>query len=143
MATVKESPEGSTSWINNAFFCHTDDLKLYILTDPGSAHGNNLQKNPSVAVTILDTTQIPGNKRQGLQLIGTGKQIQDRNEELSALKRWNDRMRGRHGYENLEKMYLNEFESRMHEFVIDYIKIFDEKTFGDEVWVEVEVARSS
>lgn len=141
MATIREVDGEIKSWINNAFFAYTDDLKLYVLTGPESVHGKNLQQNQSVAVTVIDTTQQPGGKRQGMQLVGKGWRITDENEESAALKKWFDRMMGGADFEGFEKKYRTIFESKMHVLVIDYVKIFDEKTFGEEVWIEAKVLR--
>lgn len=137
MATIKNAE----SWINTAYFAYSEDLELFIITNPSTVHGINLQNNPSVSVTVFDSHQTPGPGKQGLQLIGTGERVTDKAEELNGLKLWHDRVLGTEGFDEFEKEYLAKFKSKIHKLKVNHVKIFDEKTFGNETWVEVEVTR--
>lgn len=137
MATVK----GTESWINTGYFAYSQELELFITTNPSTVHGVNLQNNPSVSVAVFDSHQTPGPGKRGLQLMGTGERVTDRTEELKGLKLWHDRMLGAEGYSEFEKEYLAKFKSKIHKLKINHVKIFDEKTFGDDTWVEVDLIR--
>lgn len=141
MATVDSSDNSPTSWINTAFFAYTDQMILYILTSPNSIHGKNLQHNDSIAVAVFDSLQQPGNPRQGVQLKGTARRITEKNDEVTALNVWWTRMMNKGSFEEFAKKYES-FDSKMHSITLDHVKVFDEPTFGEEVWVTAEITRS-
>src|SRR5258706_600002 len=54
IATVGSEGEGH---INTAFFCYTDDLHLYFVSDPSTKHCQNIARSPRIAVGVCDTHQ--------------------------------------------------------------------------------------
>src|SRR2546422_1102501 len=68
MSTV--SP-GNRAHINTAYFCYSPAIEVFFLSDAGSLHCRNLERNPSLAMTIFRSGQVWGRPDRGLQLFGT------------------------------------------------------------------------
>src|SRR2546426_12332246 len=68
MATVAR---GDRAHINTAYFCYSPAVEVYFLSDASSTHCCNLEKNPSMAITIFRSAQVWGRPDRGLQLFGT------------------------------------------------------------------------
>lgn len=136
MATA--SLKASEPWINSAYFAYDEDLKLYIVTYPDSKHMKNLDENNQISLVIFDTNQ-DGQLKQGLQLAGMCRRV-EKSEQDTAIKVWGSRIMGRDQVEGLLVDYKT-WESKPYIIKIDYVKIFDEKRFGSETWVECSVER--
>jgi len=138
MATVTSD---NKPWINTVYFSFNENLELYILTPPTSNHGQNLEKNKNVAVTVFESNQNPGPGKQGLQLFGTCERV-DALELPKALKSWWTRIIGKGVKEFINEYTLGKvYTSRMYKITTNHVKIFDEKAFGEETWVECEIER--
>jgi len=75
MSTVTR---GNRPHINTVYFCYTSDLELYFLSDPSSRHCRNLERDPSLAMTIFRSAQEWGGQDRGLQLFGTCRRTRGR-----------------------------------------------------------------
>lgn len=134
MATIKD---GKESWINTVCFSFTEDFNLYFLTYPTAQHSKNLEANNSIAITVFDTHQEP--KKRGLQIFGTCEKVEGL-ELASAITSYAARFPWLPKYikkpEDFAKTVLT---SRFYVARPEMIKIFDEKLFGDETWVTVDL----
>lgn len=54
IATVGPSGEG---YINTAFFCYTQSLDFYFVSDTGTIHSQNIARSPKIAIAVFDTHQ--------------------------------------------------------------------------------------
>src|SRR5436853_7650599 len=54
--------------INTAFFAYSPNFELYFLSDPESLHCRNLVANPSMAMTIFNSSQNWDAPGRGIQL---------------------------------------------------------------------------
>lgn len=137
-ATITETPSGPMSHICTAFYCLTDDFTFYILTAPSTQHGKNLEKNTSVAMAICDSHQVWDNPKQGLQLFGTMQQapiVKVPEAFTTYVKEYPGLLR----YLTSPSEIVDKLESRFYLVKILRVKIFDEPTFGSEVWIDVEL----
>ena len=137
IATV--TPEARVH-INTAYFSYSDNLEFYFLSHPGSLHCRNLASNPSAAMTVFSSAQQWTDPGQGLQLFGTcehtsGSLINE--AERSYAKRfdaylsWKGTLKG----DDLARQY------RFYAFHVTGLKILDERTFGDAIFVRASVQR--
>ncbi|MBI4099851.1 pyridoxamine 5'-phosphate oxidase family protein [Candidatus Microgenomates bacterium] len=134
MATIKD---GKEAWINTVCFSFTDDFNLYFLTYPTAQHSQNIIKNNSVAITVFDTHQEP--KKRGLQIFGICQKVEGL-ELAKAINNYAARFPWLPKYikkpEDFAKTVLT---SRFYVTRPKTIKIFDEKLFGEETWVTVNI----
>ena len=139
MATVMETEQGPHSHISTAFYSYTSDFDFYILTGPQTQHGRNLAINDSIALAVFDSHQIWDGPKQGLQLFGTAKLANDAQlreglelylQQYPGLRRW---------VQTPEEIV--KIDSRLYRIEISHIKVFDEPTFGTEVWIDVNIER--
>jgi uncharacterized protein YhbP (UPF0306 family) len=130
LATVRKN---SQAHISPVYFCYSEDLELYFLSDPRSHHCQNLLTNASMAVTIFDSSQKWGRADSGMQLFGTCRETQGeytRQAELLYAKRFQ-------GFAKWKTAHSEEvsFRYRFYRFVPRALKILDESEFGGGVFV--------
>jgi uncharacterized protein YhbP (UPF0306 family) len=136
LATVN----GSSAWINTAFYCYNDSLDLFFLSEPTTQHSKNLEANPSVAATIFESQQPWGpGKLRGLQIFGDCRCAVDQ-----------DLVEGTHLYmtrfppvqqwikspDDFDKGIIN---SRIYVLHPTRAKLFDESTFGTEIFINLSI----
>ncbi|HEV3469876.1 MAG TPA: pyridoxamine 5'-phosphate oxidase family protein [Pyrinomonadaceae bacterium] len=120
--------------INTAFFCFSDDLDFYFLSNPASVHCQNISRSPQAAVAIFDSRQLWGTPHRGLQLFG------------------NSALAGGEGENEAHELYSIRFPAyaqfaerlshlRFYSFTPTSVKILDEEEFGEEVFVVAEIVR--
>lgn len=138
LATVTpQEDNASQAHIATAFYVFDEDFQIYVFTPPETDHGKNLEENNSIALAIYDSNQEWTDKKQGLQIFGTAAQIQRDNVER-VFDLYKSRYPGVKQFaESSEEVY--DLDSRFFEISPHRIKIFDEPTFGTEVWVNVAV----
>src|SRR3989441_11859529 len=61
---------GNRAHINTAYFCYSPDLNFYFLSDPDSLHCKNVERNPSMAMMVMNSSQTWGDSDRGIQLFG-------------------------------------------------------------------------
>jgi uncharacterized protein YhbP (UPF0306 family) len=130
LATVRKN---NHAHISPVYFCYSEDLELYFLSDPRSLHCQNLLTNASMAVTIFDSSQKGGQADRGTQLFGTCRGVQGEyatqvellyGKRFPAFAKW--------------KTATSEdvsFQYRFYRFVPREMKILDEDEFGGGVFV--------
>ena len=134
-------PDGAAH-INAAYFCYTDGMEFYFVSDPGTKHGQNIALQPDIAVAVFDTNQSWGDALRGLQLFGEC-HIASAMQSATALRTHAGRF---HAYGEYIKA-LNPFErdSSPHKFYVfrpASLKILDEPEFGEETFVTAEIVRA-
>jgi uncharacterized protein YhbP (UPF0306 family) len=136
---------GNRPHINTAYFCHTPDLEFYFLSDPSSQHCRNLERNPSVAMTIFRSAQVWGGPDRGLQLFGTCRRTRGRGAReaercyaarFSPYAKW---MEGLSPAERRQAALLRSYA--FYRFLPRRIKILDEREFGGAMFVTATIVR--
>ena len=131
--------------INTAYFCYSDDLELYFLSDPTPVHSRNLSNNSSMAMTIFRSFQEWGGSDRGLQLFGTCAKLEGpggvKAERLYRKRfllyaQW---MRGTSKDDERRASLLRSYS--FHRFLHTRVKILDEAEFGGGVVVVAEARR--
>jgi uncharacterized protein YhbP (UPF0306 family) len=133
MATVTST---GRPHINTAYFACSRSLELFFLSDPGSVHCRNLAQRPEMAVAVFSTRQTWGRPDRGAQLFGTCRQaVRSHLEDAqrSYARRFPD-------YDGLSKEAARAFARyRLYRFVPRTLKLLDERTLGDGVFVTASV----
>jgi uncharacterized protein YhbP (UPF0306 family) len=140
-AIATHDPSGNLH-INTVFFCFSDDLELYFLSDPESTHAHNVARAPDAAIAVYDSRQIWGQAHRGLQMFGSCWLLSRAAEEEGR------RLYARRFPRYLEfaehpdeKAGLSFVELQFFRFVTASLKILDEEEFGDGVFVRANVQR--
>jgi uncharacterized protein YhbP (UPF0306 family) len=126
--------------INTAFFSYSNDLELYFLSHPSAQHCRNLETNPSMAMTIFSSSQAWGGLDQGLQLFGTCEMARGATATEAAQsyeKRFPAYASWRQGLQQNDpgRSY------RLYRFLVARVKVFDERTWGESLFVEATIHR--
>ncbi len=130
--------------INHAYFCYSKDLELYFLSDPSSLHCRNLLTNPSMAMTIFNSSQKWGGPDRGMQLFGTCSEAKGSRmakaghlygKRFLAYGKWRTRQE--------KNNQLRRFRYRFYRFVPKQVKILDEREFGAGVFLIAAIKRST
>src|SRR2546428_3517522 len=69
---------GNRAHINSAYFCYSPDLNFYFLSDPDSLHCKNVERNPSMAMMVMNSSQTWGGTDRGIQLFGACHRVRGR-----------------------------------------------------------------
>lgn len=141
MATVNRL---NRAHINTAYFAFSEDLELYFLSDPGAVHCRNLSGNPSMAITIFNSSQRWGKPDKGLQLFGACREAKGR--QVAKAERvygkrfpeYAERTTGAHRSKR-EAPRLRSY--RFYRFLPRMVKVFDEREFGSGIFVGAAVLR--
>jgi uncharacterized protein YhbP (UPF0306 family) len=134
------------AYINTAFFAYSANLEVYFLSDPESQHCRNLSANPSMAMTIFDSSQPWEKPGRGVQLFGAGSRAVGRQAGVArkvygarfpAFEKWlkSQTPQGRRQAARLKSYAL-------FRFLPDRVKILDEAEFGGAVFVMAKVQRA-
>lgn len=115
---------------NTAFYTFDKNMNLYIWSEEGTVHSENLKKNRKIAINIFDSRQKWGSLLQGLQATGTAN-IVDNKELIKAgilyIKRFPASMKL---VKNPKRFHDKIFETKIYKIQLDKVKVFDEKAFG-------------
>ena len=137
IATINSKKE---SYINTAYYSFDEKLKLYIITNPKSNHSINLSKNYSVAVSIFDShLKFWEDKLQGVQLFGKGYKT-----PISQLPKGTSCFIKRFPpfkeiVKNPKDFMKKSVTVMLYTLEISRIKLFDEKRFGEENFIELKL----
>lgn len=122
------------AYINNAYFAFDESANLYFISPPDAVHSVNISANSSAAASVLNTMQ-EGPKR-GLQMFGraelaSGDSLLKGIQVFGARFAWFSAMVSKPA----------DFEtaptrSRMYIVKVQRVKVFDERIFGPNIWVE-------
>jgi len=136
MATV--TPD-HTAHINTAYFACSDALELFFLSYPTSRHCRNLDANPSIAITVFSSAQPWGDLGIGVQMFGRAGKVTDAGAE-DAERWYGARFPLYQTWKASERADL----ARQYSFyrcLVNTVKLLDERTFGDAVFVHGVVHR--
>lgn len=139
MASVKNNKAG---YINAAYYAFGASLNFYFLSLPTTEHSQNLEKNSSVAVSIFDSRQNdPTKNKKGLQIFGNCR-FAKKIELIEGFKLYSQRFPSILKYIKKPRDFLKKIiQSRLYIIKPQTIKVFDEATFGEEVWVTVSLPK--
>ena len=140
LCSIATVTEDQRAHINTAYFCYSDELELYFLSDPGSLHCQNLSSNSSMAMAIFPSSQQWGGPDRGVQLFGTCTQAsgpQATKAQRLYVERFPAYLKWSAG--------LNEDDVgrglQFYQFLVSRVKVLDESEFGEAVFVIADVRR--
>ena len=137
MATV--TPE-HRAHVNTAYFSYSDELELYFLSHPASRHCQNLEVNPSMAMTVFSSSQRWGGPDRGLQLFGTCK----RASGATAIKAADSYTRRFAAFADWQESLSENDPGKsyaFYRFVVARVNVFDEQAWGKPVFVLASISR--
>ncbi|HSE65628.1 MAG TPA: pyridoxamine 5'-phosphate oxidase family protein [Gemmatimonadales bacterium] len=146
LCSMATRSEAGTVDINTAFFAVGPDLVFYFLSHPGAAHSRNLSHVPTMAMTVFDSHQEWGKPHEGLQLFGSAECVaSNRLEQARAI--YAARFTGYfdlvvRAEESGRTVASGIAGLQLYAFTPTRLKLLDEATFGDEVFLTVEVVRA-
>jgi len=145
LCSIATVARGNHAHINTAFFAYSPGVELYFLSDPESLHCRNLQANPSMAMTIFDSSQNWDAPGRGIQLFGKGHRTQGRQADRAeriygsrfpAFGRW---LKATHPAERRQAARLRSYD--LFRFLPTQVKILDEAEFGAATFIIAAVRR--
>ncbi len=145
LCSISTVAPGNRAHINTAYFCFTPDLVLYFLSDPASRHCRNLDRKPSLAMTIFKSAQEWGGQDRGLQLFGSCRRTRGRGAKeaerfyAARFSRYEKWMKGMSPAERRQAALLRSYA--FYRFLPSRVKILDEKEFGGAIFVTAAVVR--
>ncbi len=134
---------GRRGHVNTAYYCHSDDLLFYFVSERTSAHVTNFFKVPNVAVAIFDSRQPWDSYHRGLQLFGTCREARgalSRAAFAAYAKRFPDYAKY---IKTLSAAERRKSSYRFYEFSPTALKVLDERVFGEEVFVSATIRRNT
>lgn len=128
------------AYVNTAYFSYSENLELYFISHPESRHCQNLETNPSMAMSVFSSSQPWGSPDQGLQLFGTCNLARD----AIAIKALNSYVRRFPTYTGWQRRLRQDDPGknyRLYRFLVDRVKVFDEQAWGELHFVLATVSR--
>lgn len=139
MATVPK--RGKKAHINTAYFAYSKRPELFFCSYPESVHCQNLAENPSMAMTVYSSDQEWGKpKDQGLQFFGACFEAAGASRQ-EAEKIYGSRFKGYWKWKLQLEKQMGAFPLKFYRFTHNEVKIFDEPSFGEAVWVRVTLGK--
>lgn len=136
MATVYQ---GNISHINAAYFCYDDRLDIYFVSQLSSTHVQNIETNPSMAVSIFDTHQPWDDWKAGLQFFGTSRAT-DKPEFKHGSELYKERFPDyKKWLHSLGRAVASSVVPPFYLFIPTRVKILDEEDFGEETYVDAAI----
>jgi len=127
LATVS----GKQPWVSTVYYAVTDDLKLIILTDPASRHGQEMATNPLVAFSIFDSGQPNAAAvKIGIQGTGTISPIKGVVANTQALLAWHRANPGKEKDITAKDVIKTITDCRMYHITPKYLKHFNKNLYG-------------
>jgi uncharacterized protein YhbP (UPF0306 family) len=123
--------------VNTAYFAFSNRLEIFFLSHPESLHCRNVARNPTMAVAVFESAQKWGELDRGLQLFGTCREARGARAQTAerayarrfkAYAEWND-----------SEDDGSEGDYRFYRFVTKQVKLFDEREFGELVFITAAV----
>lgn len=115
---------------NTAFYTFDKNMNLYLWSEQGTAHTENIKKNKKVAVTVFDSKQKWGSLLRGIQAFGTAKTVSNKELIIAGIlyiKRFPGSLKM---VKHPKRFHDKIFESKIYKIQLDEIKVLDEKAFG-------------
>jgi uncharacterized protein YhbP (UPF0306 family) len=138
MATVTR--EGRAH-VNTAYLCYSDELELFFLSHPSATHCRNILHNPSMAMAIFSSSHQWVGPVKGIQLFGTCSQVMG-SHAAKAEELYGRRFSAYASWKASRKQEDFAREYQIYCFVVRRLKILDEATFGEAVFVSADVIRT-
>lgn len=127
LSTFSDKP-----WTSTVYYTNDGDFNLYFLSEPESKHCHDIFLNPFVACNIADSTQKVTDKKIGVQIQGTAKQITDEGLIKKVLAAWNKANPGFEHIINFDNMKKKVIKSKVYKITPKIIKFFNEQIYGPE-----------
>jgi uncharacterized protein YhbP (UPF0306 family) len=139
ISNIRKTDEGIESWISTVFYAFNSSSDIYILTEPFTQHIKNLAYSKSTAMAICESNQEPTKDKRGLQIFGEcarakGRSLLDGYRLYAARFLWLPDF-----IKKPEDFAKGIIQSKLFVIHPKEIKIFDEPTFGKEIWITVSI----
>ena len=135
------SIKNNESYIHTAYFCYNNILELFYISDPTTQHTMNIENNSSVAISIYDSRQPWDNSKRGIQIFGECKMASGVKlvegtalylKRFAGLKQW---------ITHPDDFIKGAINSKMFVISTNSIKLFDEETFGEEIFISLDIKK--
>ena len=120
------STYGTHPWTATLYYSIDRDLNIYFLSNPATLHCKQIEKNPKVAVAVVDSPQRPASKKRGIQIYGLAKRISGVNKIKYALDLWRKTLDISNPLYTYEGMVKKAIKGRMYKVTPKKIKFFNE-----------------
>ena len=132
---------GGRAHNSHLYFCWSEDLEFYFLSDPRSLHCRNLLTNPSMDMTVFSSDQPWDRPGRGLQL--WGRCVEAKGQHAGKAERaYRIRFPKYSEYRaSVARDARGKFQYRFWRFVPWRTKLLDEREFGGGVFVTASIWR--
>lgn len=129
------------SYISTSFYAYNDKLDFYFVSPPDSHHSQYVLDNPSVALSIFDSSQKWDDAKQGLQLFGkcqraTGLDLIEAGR--LCMKRF---VSLKTAIPNLDDIAKTAMSKKFYKIEVDSLQLFDEKNLEKGLFLPLKIQR--
>jgi len=138
LCTIATVSDGDVPAASTAFYVLDEErMSIYVLTSPDTIHGSNIQRNGRAALNICSTAQDWTDAKRGVQIVAqAGLTVA---EDLPrALELYLKHFPGLGKWVTEVSEIETKLESRFFTLRVQSCKLFDEPSFGSEIWIEVQ-----
>lgn len=126
------------TWICTLYYGIDDQMNLYLVTDPNSRHGKQIQKNPRVAFAVFDSHTKVTDPKKGIQGQGICSQVKGVRELIKGLMLWHQANPGKETRINFE-MIRQSLDTRLYKIQPAYLKFFNKELYGQNEYGVLEL----
>jgi len=126
---------------NTAYFAVDSYLNIYLLTQPSTQHGKNIERNHQVAITIFESNQPWGKPHRGLQLGGICKKVGQK-EQGAVFHIYSTKHPELLNLVKTSSDMAKELESRFYGIKVTWLKLIDEAKYGMETHFFIKIKRN-
>ena len=118
------------TWVATVYYGTDEGTNFYVVTDPNSKHGKQIEQNPRVAFSIFDSrTKITQNKK-GIQGQGICNLVKSPAEILKGLTLWHKANPGKEGRITID-MIKKALDTKLYKIEPTLLKFFNKELYGE------------
>jgi uncharacterized protein YhbP (UPF0306 family) len=117
-------------WVCTLYYGIDDNMNLYIVTDPGSEHGQVIAANEKIAFNVFDSRQKITQPKQGVQGKGTIQMVKGLKANTKALFLWHRQNPGIEAKITVKDLLKKLTDTKIYQITPTYLKFFNKSLYS-------------
>lgn len=131
--------DNKSPWVCTVYYGLDNKMNLYIVTDPRSIHGKQIEKNDNVAFNIFDSHQKITKPKRGVQGKGKIKMVKNITEITKALYLWHKANPGIEKNITVKDVLKKLTDTKIYKITPTYMKFFNKVLYPETEYGEAKL----